>query len=214
MADFWFDPSCPYTWITSRWLLEAAKVRPLSVNWRVMSLAVLNEGKEVNPEDPEGHYAPEELARYLWSPVRLGAAVRRHHGSDALGRLLTALGRGTHEPQDPEQPWIAPESALAQAGLPTGLAGAAEDTAYDAEVRASHAEAVRLCGPDLGTPVIGLRAPDGRRHGFFGPVISAVPRGEAAGRLWDGLRLVAGVPGFGALVRPPLAAPDFGQRGR
>ncbi|MEU3598375.1 disulfide bond formation protein DsbA [Streptomyces sp. NPDC006798] len=203
-VDFWFDPVCPYTYLTSRWLREAAAVRPLSVRWRVMSLAVLNEHRD---DDPEGDWG-----EYLWAPVRVCAAVERRYGSDALGAFLGELGAAFH--LDGE--WDAIPGALERAGLPPGAADTAWTTEYDDAVRASHAEAVALVGTDVGTPVLGvpgpggsggpgesggLSGPGGGRIGLFGPVVSPVPTGEAAGRLWDGFLLLASVPGFQEIKR-------------
>ncbi|MEE1938228.1 disulfide bond formation protein DsbA [Streptomyces sp. TRM 70361] len=199
-VDFWFDPVCPYTWITSRWLREVERVRPVRVRWRLMSLQVLNEGREVNPEDPEG-----EWGEYLWHPVRMCAAVEREYGTEAMGRFYDRLGERLHVRGE----WDAPAGALADCGLPAERAAAAESTAYDAAVRASHAEAMALVGEDVGTPVTAVPAPDGGRAGLFGPVVSPAPRGEAAGRLWDGVQLLASVPGFSELGRARTGEPDF-----
>ncbi|WP_184545592.1 mycothiol-dependent nitroreductase Rv2466c family protein [Streptosporangium becharense] len=202
IADFWFDPSCPYTWITSRWLLEVEKVRPVEVRWHVMSLSVLNEGRDDDPEgDPEG---------YLWVPVRVCAAVLREHGQQALGRFYTALW--TRGDDRDEQDWIGSlHDALAAAGLPRELAEAGTSTAYDEAVRASHAEGMRLIGGDtgghVGTPVVAVTGADDERVVFFGPVLSRIPTGERAGRLWDGTLLVAGTPGFHELKGPPHEEP-------
>jgi hypothetical protein len=193
VADFWFDPSCPYTWITSRWLLEVEKVRPVEVRWHVMSLSVLNEGRDDDPEgDPEG---------YLWVPVRICAAVRQEHGQEALKRFYTALWTregegGTQEGDGGAQDRLGDlHAALAAAGLPAGLAEAGTSTAHDDAVRASHAEGIGLIGEHVGTPVIAAGTAGGRVV-FFGPVVSRIPTGERAGRLWDGTLLVAGTPGF------------------
>ncbi|MFE0380973.1 disulfide bond formation protein DsbA [Streptomyces inhibens] len=188
-ADFWFDPSCPYTWLTSRWLIEATKVRPVEVNWRVMSLSVLNEDRD---DDPEG-----DVDGYLWRPVRICAAVAEAYGQAALGRLFTALGTRLHERGE----WGAVESALDDAGLPAELVRVADSTAYDAAVRASHEEAMGLVGPEVGSPVIAVGGADSERVAFFGPVVAPVPRGEQAGRLWDGALALASVPGFYELKR-------------
>ncbi|PSK97765.1 hypothetical protein CLV63_107158 [Murinocardiopsis flavida] len=197
-ADFWFDPSCPYTWITSRWVLEAAAVRPIDVRWHVMSLSVLNEGRDDDPEgDPEG---------YLWVPVRICAAVRQEYGGAALGRFYTALWTVDGAGDD----WAGPlDDALTMAGLPRALAEAGMSTDYDDAVRASHAEGIALVGGHVGTPVVAATDPAGRRTAFFGPVISRLPRGEQAGELWDGTVLVAGTPGFHELKGAPHADPDI-----
>jgi hypothetical protein len=195
IVDFWFDPSCPYTWVTSRWLVEVAAVRQVTPCWRVMSLSVLNEGRDDDPEgDPEG---------YLWVPVRVCAAVRKRHGHEALGRFYTELWAAS------TGDWMGDlADALDRAGLPRELASAGTDPAYDEAVRASHAEAMRELGPHVGTPIIATTTPDGRRVAFFGPVISRVPTGERAGALWDGTLLVAGTPGFHELKGTVHAEPQ------
>lgn len=203
-ADFWFDPSCPYTWLTSQWLVEVTKVRPVEVRWNLMSLSVLNEGREDDPEgDPEG---------WLRVPVRICAAVRQEYGQEALARFYTALWTGGSEPEEGVgREWLNDlRDSLERAGLPPALAAAGTSEAYDAAVRASHDEAVSLVGPDAGTPVIAVdRADGGGRTAFFGPVISRVPTGQEAARLWDGVLLTAGTAGFCELrSRQPLS----GQR--
>ncbi|MDH2426580.1 disulfide bond formation protein DsbA [Sphaerisporangium sp. TRM90804] len=188
---------CPYTWITSRWMLEVEKVRPVRVRWHVMSLSVLNEGRDDDPEgDPEG---------YLWGPVRVCVAVEREYGPEGLFRLYTAIGRRVHDrvPED----WDVLPGSLADAGLPPEMAGLAWSAEYDDAVRASHEAGIGLVGTHVGTPIIAADDPDGRRVAFFGPVISRVPRGERAGRLWDGTLLVAGVPGFHELKGVPPEEP-------
>ncbi|MFC6886478.1 MULTISPECIES: disulfide bond formation protein DsbA [Actinomadura] len=197
ICEFWFDSSCPYTWITSRWLLEAAAVRPIEVRWRVLSLAALNEGRDDDPEgDPEG---------YLWLPARICVAVADRYGHEALGRYYTALGARVHRPGEPEwNPETWPD-ALADAGLPRELADAASDTGLDGAVRAATAEGIGKVGPHIGTPVIAVEG----GPAFFGPVLSRVPTGEDAGRLWDGTLLVAGAPGFHELKAAPPAKPAY-----
>ncbi|UJW28239.1 disulfide bond formation protein DsbA [Saccharothrix sp. AJ9571] len=190
-ADFWFDPSCPYTWLTSRWMTEVERVRPVRVRWHVMSLAVLNEHAEVDPEgDTEG---------YLWLPVRLFTAVEQRYGQEVLAKLYTAFGTRVHR----DGQWGF-DGALADAGLPAELAAVAESADYDQAVRASHAEGIAKVGDHVGTPVISSGGVS-----FFGPVISRVPRGEDAGRLWDGALLVAAVPGFHELKGRRHEQPEF-----
>lgn len=194
IADFWFDPMCPYTWITSRWMVEVEKVRPVEVRWHVMSLSVLNEGREVDPEgDSEG---------YLWLPVRVCAAVERQCGQEALGRFFTALGHRVHDRGE----WAELAESLSDAGLPRSLAAAASSTEYDDAVRSSHAEGIGLVGDHVGTPVISCSG-----VAFFGPVLSRIPQGEEAGQLWDGTLLVAGVSGFHELKGVRYAAPNFAR---
>lgn len=189
-VDFWVDPSCPYTWITARWLTEVEQVRPIALRYHVMSLSVLNEDKEVDPEgDTEG---------YLWMPVRICAAVEQQYGQEALRRFITAYGRRVHELG--EWGW----DALGDAGLPGELAAAAESTEYDQAVRESHERGISLLGKHIGTPIIAAQG-----AAFFGPVLSRVPRGEAAGQLWDGVLLVAGTPGFHELKGIAHQPPDY-----
>lgn len=193
IADFWFDPSCPYTWVTSRWLVEVTAVRPVEVRWHVMSLSVLNEGRDVDPEgDPDG---------YLWVPVRVCAAVGERHGSAALGRFYEELWA-----REDTGDWLGDiADALARAGLPRELAAAGSE--WDETVRASHSEGIGLVGTHVGTPIIATTDHADERVAWFGPVISAVPLGEAAGRLWDGTVLVAGTAGFHELKGAPHAEP-------
>lgn len=197
IADFWFDPGRPYTWLTSRWMLEVEQVRPVAVRWHVMSLSVLNEDRDDDPEgDPEG---------YLWRPVRVCAAVAQRYGQQALGKLYTAMGTRFHQRGD----WGDIRAALADARLPAELADVAESTVYDDVVRASHAAGIGLVGRHVGTPVIAVAGPDGTRVAFFGPVVSRIPRGEQAGQLWDGTLLVARIPGFHELKGTYPAEPNF-----
>jgi 2-hydroxychromene-2-carboxylate isomerase len=196
-VDFWFDPICPWAWITSRWILEVRKVRPVAVTWHVMSLSVLNEGKDDMPE----RY--RELMRTGWGPVRVLIAAEQAHGSEVLEPLYTALGTRFHHEKAPRDRQ-AITAALAEAGLPGGLADAMDSTSYDAAVRASHAEGIERVGYDVGTPVITVNG-----MSVFGPVVSPIPRGEAAARLWDGVLLIAGTDGFFELKRSRTRDPIF-----
>lgn len=198
VADLWFDPSCPYTWITSRWLVEVTAVRPVEIRWHVMSLSVLNEGRDDDPEgDPDG---------YLWIPARICAAVERRHGNEALARFYTALWSAARTPDD----WLGDfEAALAEAGLPGDLVSAGTTTDHDDAVRASHAEGVGLVSEDTGSPVVAVTGPGVDRVAVFGPVVSRIPRGEEAGRLWDGLLLMTSVPGFHSIKGAPLDKPRY-----
>jgi len=195
--DFWFDPLCPWAWITSRWVLEVEKVRPVQARWHVMSLAVLNEDKE----DLSDRY--RELMRKAWGPVRVCMAAEQKTGSESLLPLYTALGTRFHD-QKLERDRSAIEAALAEAGLPAELADAADSTEYDEAVRASHKDGMDRVGYEVGTPVISVAG-----SSFFGPVVSPIPRGEAAGRLWDGVLLVAGTDGFFELKRSRTRDPIF-----
>jgi hypothetical protein len=196
-VDFWFDPICPWAWIASRWMHEVEQVRPVQTHWHVMSLSVLNEDKEDLPD----RY--RELLRTGWGPVRVCTAAEQEHGEQVLGPLYTALGTRFHnEKLGRERDVI--EAALAEAGLPPGLADAMDSTEYDEAVRASHAEGIGRVGFDVGTPVISVNG-----LSIFGPVVSPIPRGEAAAKLWDGMMLIAGTDGFFELKRSRTRDPIF-----
>lgn len=202
-VDFWFDPRCPWAWLTSRWMLEVEKVRPVEVRWHVMSLAVLNEDRL--HELPEKY---QELMQKAWGPVRVCIAAELKYGNEVLGPLYTALGTRLH-PQGEEQTRDTLVASLKEAGLDPELADAADSSAYDEALRASHQEGIGLVGQEVGTPVIGVPGADGERIGFFGPVVTPAPRGEAAARLWDGTLMVASTPGFYELKRTRDVGPDF-----
>lgn len=200
-VDFWFDPICPWAWMTSRWILEVEKVRDIHVRWHVMSLAVLNEGRDVPQQ-----YA--DLMTRAWLPVRVVTAVQRDHGDDVLGPLYTEIGTRIH-PGGQEDWATAVAEALAALDLPESYVSVGETQAVDVALRASHAEGIGLVGQDVGTPVIAVPGPGGEPVAFFGPVMSPAPKGEAAGRLWDGTLLVAGTPGFFELKRTRTVDPIF-----
>lgn len=194
-AEFWFDPLCPWAWMSSRWLGEVQQVRPVDVTWSVMSLSVLNEGRDLPPQY-------QELMVSGWGPVRVVVAAREAHGQQIVKPLYDALGEHIHHRGEDYPTAIA--GALADLGLPAELAGAATSDAHDDLLRASHQRAIDLVGDEVGTPVIAV---DG--VAFFGPVVSPAPRGEAAGRLWDGCVLVAGTDGFFELKRSRTREPIF-----
>ncbi|HEY3941537.1 MAG TPA: DsbA family protein [Acidimicrobiales bacterium] len=198
-ADFWFDPLCPWAWITSRWMLEVQDVRPVTTNWHVMSLAYLNLMQHVGKDISEEYRARMEQA---WGPVRLCVAAAREKGDEVLLPLYTAIGTRFHERQFRGREALV--EALAEVGLPESLIEATEDAGLDEAVKASHHQGMDQVGLDVGTPVISV---DG--HAFFGPVVTPIPRGEAAGRLWDGVRLVAGTDGFFELKRTRDRSPIF-----
>ncbi|MFP8961460.1 DsbA family protein [Streptomyces nanhaiensis] len=202
-ADFWFDPICPWAWMTSRWMLEVEKVRPVEVRWHVMSLSVLNENRL--DELPQQYV---DLMEAGWGPVRVLTAAEQKHGPEVLGPLYTALGTRFHNRGLPNERATIVD-ALKEAGLPEDLADAADTDAYDERLRASHEEGIGLVGQEVGTPVIAVPGPDGRQTAFFGPVVTPAPKGEAAARLWDGTLMVASTPGFFELKRTRTEDPRF-----
>ncbi|MER6309086.1 MULTISPECIES: DsbA family protein [unclassified Streptomyces] len=205
-ADFWFDPLCPWAWMTSRWMLEVEKVRPVEVRWHVMSLAVLNEDKlDTLPEEYAENMRPGGKA---WGPVRVVIAAQQLHGDEAVGRLYTALGTRFHN----EGLGVTPESiaaALDDAGLPAELIEYADKDTYDKELRASHKAGIDLVGQEVGTPVIAVPGSDGDQIAFFGPVVTPAPKGEDAAKLWDGTLMVASIPGFYEIKRTRTQGPVF-----
>ncbi|MGW2629707.1 mycothiol-dependent nitroreductase Rv2466c family protein [Streptomyces chattanoogensis] len=205
-ADFWFDPLCPWAWMTSRWMLEVEKVRPVEVRWHVMSLAVLNEDKlDTVPEQYAENMRPGGKA---WGPVRVVTAAQQLHGDEVVGPLYTALGTRIHN----EGLGVTPESiaaALDDAGLPADLIEYADKDTYDAQLRASHKAGIDLVGQEVGTPVIAVPGSDGDQIAFFGPVVTPAPKGEEAAKLWDGTLMVASIPGFYEIKRTRTQGPVF-----
>ena len=195
-VELWFDPLCPWAWMTSRWLMEVEKVRDIEVTWSVMSLAVLNEDADL-PAD----YA--EMMKKAWGPVRVIIAAAREHGDGVVKPLYDAMGTRIH-PGGEKDFGIVVSGALEEVGLPADLARFATSTEVDEPLRASHRRGIDLVGQDVGTPVISV---DG--VAFFGPVVTPAPKGDAAGRLWDGCVLVAGTPGFYELKRTRTSGPVF-----
>jgi hypothetical protein len=199
-ADMWFDPKCPWAWNTSRWLLEVERVRDVTVRFHVMSLWLLNRDRE----GLEEWY--ERWLRDTLGPVRVLIAAEQKYGTPILRDLYTAIGNRIHHDRVPIGRGLY-VAALAELGLATDLADAADIADHDDALRLSHHAGLDPIGEDLGTPAIHVPGPDGRPNAFFGPVVSPVPRAEAAGRLWDGVLLVSGTPGFFELKRGRTDSP-------
>ena len=195
-VEFWFDPSCPWAWMTSRWVDEVSKYRELEVTWKVMSLAVLNEDKDVS--EAYQAFFPRAL-RY----TRLVTAVKDLHGQEAVKPLYDALGTRIH-PGKSKDPDTVIAQSLASVGLPADLIKYSLTDEFDEQMRASHFDGINRVGQDVGTPVIAVEG-----VAFFGPVISPAPKGEEAVRLWDGTVAVASYPGFFEIKRTRTVDPIF-----
>lgn len=195
-AEMWFDPACPWAWMTSRWLMEVEKARDVDVTWSVMSLSVLNEKADL----PRSY---RNLMVKAWGPVRVIIAASQAHGDTVVKPLYDAMGTRIHLRKVRDYDRVVMES-LEEVGLPADLAKAAHQKKYDAALRRSHKRGISLVGTDVGTPVVSVEG-----VAFFGPVVTPAPRGEDAGRLWDGTLLVAGTPGFYELKRTRTQGPIF-----
>ncbi|MDF1488132.1 DsbA family protein [Tessaracoccus caeni] len=195
-VDFWFDPTCPFAWMTSRWMLEVEKVRDVKTVFHVMSLSVLNEGRDL-PEDYRAHMDA------AWVPARASLLVEQRHGSEKLAEFYTALGTRFH-PRDEERSLETIAAALAEVGADADILEIAQTDAIDDDLRRSHNEGMEPVGQDVGTPVVRING-----MSLFGPVISPAPKGEEAGQLFDGVEKVTAYPGFFELKRSRTVGPIF-----
>lgn len=207
-VTFYFDVSCPFCWVTSRWIKEVEKVRDIEIEWKPMSLSVLNEGRDELPEDYKF------MMQCNWTPARLFNAVFSQDGQEAVDKLYTALGTKVHnenridrhahvdEPEHAFDELI--KEALAEVGLPEERLAQALTTEFDELMRENHAEAMKEVGNDVGTPVVKLND-----VAFFGPVLTRIPRGEEAGKIFDGAVAVASYPYFFEIKRSRTEDPRF-----
>ncbi|TLP92383.1 DsbA family protein [Nesterenkonia salmonea] len=195
-VDFWFDPLCPFAWATSRWILEVEKVRDIEVHWNVMSLGVLNEAKSPSPAEDA-----EQLAK--WIPSRAATAVDLAYGQEKVAEFYTAAGTEIHNNgnKDFEN---ATAKALEAIGADASLLEDAKTDKNDEQMRASHEEGISKVGQDVGTPIVAFKG-----TAFFGPVITRIPSGEEAGKIFDGAVALAEYPYFFELKRSRTERPQF-----
>jgi len=204
-VDFFWDPVCPWAWITSRWVEEVAGQRSLEVDWRFIALRIVNEEKDYEKDFAPGYPNRHQLGLRI---LRVASAVRDAHGREPVGGFYTAVGNRIHVENDRESldPVEGIAAVLEGLGLPGSLAKAADDDSYDGPVRADTEEALSRAGKDVGTPIVTFAPPDG--PSFFGPVINRIPRGEEALALWDAVETVARFPGFSELKRTVRGKPQ------
>jgi hypothetical protein len=208
--EFFFDPICPWAWITSRFTIEVARQRQLSVDWRFISLRIVNEEKDYGRDFPQGYINAHGAGR---SMLRIAAATRQQGGNDAVGALYTALGDQLHtggrSKQIRDGDFSVIGEAVELAGLPPSLLVAGDDESFDAVLREETDIALARTGKDVGTPIVTFAPGTEDEVSFFGPVIARIPRGDDALRIWDAVELLARTPGFAELKRSARDRPAF-----
>lgn len=208
-VEFYWDPVCPWAWLTSRWVTEVARQRGLTVDWRFISLRLLNEDKDYERDFPPGYPAVHGTGLKL---LRVAAAIRRAEGPARMGALYTQFGGDIHvrrRRKELTDHWEAGfPDYLRSVGIEERYLGAANDESLDDLLRTEKDEALSRTGPDVGTPIVSFTR-DGRRYGFFGPVISRVPEGEEAIALWEAVTHVATFDGFAELKRSIREEPQL-----
>lgn len=208
--DFFFDPVCPWAWITSRWVTEVKQLRNYEVQWNFISLKFLNEDKMDYSKMPAGY---ADIHASGTKGLRVAARARAEQGNDACGAVYTALGTSMHNLGEREK-FVADTrghvaSLLAGAGLPTSWAESVDDDSFDALIRAETELALERTGKDVGTPILTFHPGSANEGSFFGPVISSIPRGDDALRLWDAIEVIATTSGMAELKRSLRARPSF-----
>ena len=211
MADleFFFDPVCPWAWITSRWVTEVKQLRTYEVNWRFICLKMINENRT------DDWYTPEYRAGHMAGlhGLRVADQVRLEFGNDQVGALYTAMGEFIHGEgrrlEITADPIATLEGLLKSADLPPELAEAAVDESHDDHIRRETDLAFERTGKDVGTPIITFHPGQSDEASFFGPVISTIPRGQAALKLWDAIEIVATTSGMAELKRSNRSKPVF-----
>lgn len=204
--EFFWDPVCPWAWITSRWVVEVSNQRPMSVDWKFISLRIVNEGRDYQADFPSGYERTHQRGLRL---LRVAAAVRQQVGGDAMLPLYSAFGATIHDQRDPTS-LDDPEEirrVLGKLGLAEDLAEAADRSEHDDVIRSETSEALERCGGFIGTPVLSFSPPEG--PSLFGPVISQIPTGEEALRLWEAVSTLGRAPYFSELKRSNRGRPCF-----
>ena len=208
--DFFFDPVCPWAWITSRWVSEVQQLRSYDVQWKFISLKFLNEDKMDYSKMPEGY---KDVHAAGTNGLRVAARARAEQGNEACGAVYTALGTSLHKNQEREKfvadPVAHIASLLTTAGLPAVWAESALDDSFDALIRRETELALERTGKDVGTPILTFHPGGAKEASFFGPVISTIPRGEEAMKLWDAIETIATSSGMAELKRSLRARPSF-----